>query len=332
MILAGDVGGTNTRLCLVEDGGMPRDMSARKSYRSGSFKSLAAIVHEFLRETSARPRAAAFGVAGPVKDGKASATNLDWQVDSNELSAAIGGGRVLVRNDLETTGLGLEWLSADQVVSLNEGHAWPDGNGCLIAAGTGLGESILVRERDGGFRPIPSEGGHADFGPRDAQQDGLLTFLRARFGTVSWERVVSGPGLCHLYEYLCESCPKRGADDHAVIDRKNSEPLAQAISESALDGSSKLAAAALELFVSLYGAEASNLALKALATGGVWIGGGIAPRILPALTRGGFMRAFTGNVTLGPLLKNMPVTVVLEPDTSLIGAAALALGSRKGGA
>ncbi len=332
MILAGDVGGTNTRLCLVADGKTPREMSARKSYSSGAFPSLPAIIERFLAETGGKPHAAAFGVAGPVKDGKASATNLDWKIDADEISACIGGGCVEVRNDLETTGLGLAWLAPEQVATLNGGAAWPEGNGCLIAAGTGLGESILVREKDGSFRPIPSEGGHADFGPRDAEQDGLLAFLRAKWSTVSWERVVSGPGLVHVYEYLCESCPKKGADDRGVLDRAKSEPLARAISESALDGSSRLARAALTLFVKLYGAEASNLALKALATGGVWIGGGIAPRILPALTDGTFLSAFTANVTLGKLLAQMPVSVVLEPDASLIGAAALALGCPRGGA
>lgn len=321
MILAGDIGGTNTRLILVRAGGTPHDRVFDRRYSSREPGGLAPILERFLAEAPGRPTAAAFGVAGPVLDGRAVGTNLGFSVDERELAQLLHIDRVAVRNDLQTTGYGVSWLQDSQVHVLNAGQRRP-GNAALIAAGTGLGESILVA-RDQGFTPLPSEGGHAEFAPRDELQDALLRHLRQRFGAVSWERVVSGPGLVNVHGFL-RGLPGRG--ETAETEREfATRDAAEVISTHGSDGRSPLCAEALALFVRLYGAEAGNLALKALALGGVYVGGGIAPKILPALVRLGFFEAFCGNGVLADLLRTLPVRVILEPDTSLLGAAALAL-------
>lgn len=321
MILAGDIGGTNTRLILVREGGTPHDRVFDRRYSSREPGGLIANLERFLAEAPQRPTTAAFGVAGPVLDGRAVGTNLGFTVDERELAGVLKVDRVAVRNDLQTTGYGVAWLKDDQVHVLNEGSRRP-GNAALIAAGTGLGESILVA-RDGGFQPLPSEGGHAEFAPRDELQDALLKHLRTRFGAVSWERVVSGPGLVNVHGFLA-TLPGRAetAETEAEFAQRD---RAEVISKHGIDGRSPLCAEAVALFVRLYGAEAGNLALKALALGGVFVGGGIAPKILPALRRFGFFEAFCGAGVLAELLRTIPVRVILEPDTSLLGAAALAL-------
>jgi len=325
MILAGDIGGTNTRLALVERGGDPRQSVEKRLYDSGAFADLAAIVRQFLTDTgispSRTPVAAAFGVPGPVRNGRATATNLHWSVDASRLSADLGIRRVEIRNDLEMAGLGIGRLGADRFSTLNEGVADESGNGALIAAGTGLGQAILLRE-SGGFRPLPSEGGQSDFAPRNNRQDGLLKFLRDRHGTVSCERVVSGPGLHAAFEYLvtCGEEPQ----PRIVESIANQDP-ALVISTAALRGDCSVCVQALSLFADAYAAEAANLALTALATGGVFLGGGIAPKIVDVLRRPRFMEVFRGTGPLRELLASIPVTVILDEGAALIGAAGLAL-------
>lgn len=318
MLLAADIGGTNTRLVLLEPGaGLDRALD-NQVYKSNDHESLTAIVRRFLAPHRVQIRAAAIGIAGPVLDGKASATNLDWGVDARELGSDLGIGQVALLNDLETTGIGLLRLPPASFRVLNEGTPYPGGNGALVAPGTGLGKAILVRQ-GGGFRPIPSEGGHADFAPRNDEQLALWTFLRDKYGHVSDERVLSGPGLKNLYDFL----GTRGVPEDAALSEKialaGSEAPAQ-VSLAGLAGASERTKRALDLFATVFGQIAQSLALTTLATGGVYLGGGIAPKILQVLVSGVFMEAFRDHPILGKVLARMPVAVVLDDRASLLGA------------
>jgi glucokinase len=261
--------------------------------------------------------AAAFGVAGPVYEGRVVATNLPWQVEARALAEALGGAPVTLLNDIEALGFAVESLEPRSLATLNAGQQGP-GNRAIVAAGTGLGEGLLVW--DGArHRPVATEGGHSDFAPRNALEADLLHFLIADYGHVSWERVLSGPGLFNVYRFLRDS--GRGTETNEVSARLRREDPAAVISETALNGGSPLCTQALDLFVSLYGAESGNVALKALAVGGVYLGGGIAPKILPRLQAGGFMAAFRDKGRMAPLLQRIPVHVVLDPDAAMQGAA-----------
>ena len=320
MILAGDIGGTKAQLALFADGADPRHPALEERVPTNGSPSLDELLSAFLARTGARPTRVVLGIAGPVADNRCITTNLPWQVDGDVLTARLGAPVTLL-NDLEATGWGLGTLGAADLRVLQPGDGTL-GNRALIAAGTGLGEAIL--HRDGGdWRPLASEGGHTDFGPRDAFEDELLAWLRTRFGHVSYERILSGPGLADLYRFCRDT--GRGAEPAAVAARFDAaaEPAA-IVTETALDGSCERAGVALGKFVELYGAEAGNLALKALALGGVFVGGGIAPRILAALADGAFVRAFLDKGRLRPVLTRIPVSVVLDPKTAVWGAAAFA--------
>lgn len=322
MILGADIGGTHTRICLAEPGGSPRHPLVERRYRSREHASFEDILRRFLREGGHRLSAAAIGVAGPVLDGRAEPTNLPWSLDRSSVSSVLGTDAVAVLNDLVTTGLGLPWLEPRQFAIVNRGEEHPEGNAALIAAGTGLGKSILVR-RGGRFDPIPSEGGHAEFAPRDEEMDELVRYLRVRLGFVTAEHVVSGPGLVRLYEFVAS---RDGANESPEVRRRlSTEDGPRVVSELGLSGEDPLCARALGLFVRAYATEASNLAATALATGGLFVGGGIAPKILPALADGLFAKTFVRNPSLKRLLQRIPIRVVLEEDTSLIGATALAM-------
>jgi len=324
MVLAGDVGGTKTLLALYPDGGPTRRPAFESKRASRDYPSLEAMVREFVSASGARPRRAVLGVAGPVVDNRCEATNLPWVVSGDEIGRALGGADVLLINDLEATAWGLGELAGGDLESLQRGER-VSGNRALIAAGTGLGEGILVWDGER-HRPTPSEGGHADFAPANALQDELLVWLRARFGHVSTERVLSGPGLADLYRFL--GATWRGSEPPGMAERfERAEDPAALITAAALDGSCERARLAVETFVEVYGAEAGNLALKALAVGGVFVGGGIAPRIVAALRDGRFVRAFNAKGRLAPLLERVPVAVILDPSTALWGAAAVALNS-----
>lgn len=321
MILAGDVGGTKTHLALFEPAASVRAPVLERRVPSRDHATLEALVLEFLAGAPARPARAVLGIAGPVVDQRVEATNLPWRIDAAELSAAIGGVPVLLVNDLEATAWGLPLLDASEVESLHPGTPRP-GNRALIAAGTGLGEALLVWDGKT-WQPCASEGGHADFAPRDALEDELLRWLRERHGRVSYERILSGPGLADLYRFLAAT--GRGTASPGVAARfaEAGDPGA-IVSAAALDGSCERARLALERFVSIYGAEAGNLALKTLAVGGVYLGGGIAPRILPVLRSGGFLEAFRDKGRLGPVLARIPVAVLRDDRAALWGAARLA--------
>jgi glucokinase len=329
MILAGDVGGTNTRLGLFRQEARGMVPVVEERYPSQEFKSLEAIVREFVSAHRGRIGGCAVGVAGPVADGRSQVVNLRWSVDRRRLARALGLGadRVHVLNDLEATAWGLVWLPPRKLRTLTPGLRAGSGNAALIAAGTGLGMALLIRERDG-FRPYPSEGGHQQFGPRDELEIELLRFLMRRLGRVSVERLVSGPAISAIYRFLLERRRQREPDWLGRRLAAGEDPNAL-ITEVGLAGEDAVARETLELFVSLYGAAAGDLALVAKATGGVYVGGGIAPRMLPLLESGGFVRAFRDKGRLTPLVETIPIKVIVEPRTALIGAAARAAAERQ---
>ena len=316
LLLAGDVGGTKTNLALFSAASGAPVVLAEHVFQNDGFASLAAVAEEFIRQTGRAPRAACFGIAGPVADGRASMPNRGWDIDELALARALGVGRVILLNDLEATAYGVPTLPPDQLVVLNEGVPRAGGDMGLIAAGTGLGEAIL-RWDGTRYHAFASEAGHADYAPVDAEQTMVLDRLRKRFGHVSYERVVSGPGLHAVYEALdVEEQP-------GVAERIASAPDASAvISQLALARESQRCERALDVLVRSYGAEAGNLALRALATGGVFVGGGIAPKILPKLEAGGFVRAFCEKGRFTDWMRQIPLKVILDPTTALRGAAA----------
>jgi len=335
MLLAGDIGGTNTRLVLIDPSEVSVDcgvecLDRRRDfhvYSSNAHPSIEAVVADFLARTGSRATAAAFGVAGPVIDGVAHATNLDWTVDTKALQRALDTDRVVVKNDLETTGIGLLHLPPTSFRVLNEGRVDRRGNAALIAAGTGLGKAILVREHDGSLRPIPSEGGHADFGARNEEQDQILAWLRRKVGQVSHENMVSGPAIKHLYDYCAEQGEPESAELTERIEAAGPDAPAK-ITQAAQNDESARCTRAIQLFVTAYGQSAQALALTALATGGMYIGGGIAPKILPALVTGRFMEAFKTHPHLSEVLGAIPVKVALDDRASLLGAVVLAARTR----
>jgi glucokinase len=320
MILAGDVGGTKVHLALYDYINGKLEYSRDERYPAKEYTGLEEIVREFL--SADKVTAACFGVPGPVRDGRLRLTNLPWTLDSRELSVSLGINHVFLINDLEANGYGVAELAADQIYTLSEGDASQIGNRALLAAGTGLGEGLLIWNGHS-HTPYPSEGGHTDFAPRNEDEIDLLRFLKQKYnGRISYERVISGMGLTNVYEFLREV---RGLDEPAwLAERIASEDPNAVITELALAAKSEICEKTLDMFVSAYGSEAGNLALKLLSVGGVYIGGGIAPHILEKLKDGTFMKAFTDKGRLSQLLINMPVRIILESRAALMGAAAYA--------
>jgi glucokinase len=320
MILAGDVGGTKVHLALYDFINGKLEYSRDERYPAKDYSGLEEIVKKFLGAFTVT--AACFGVPGPVRDGRLRLTNLPWTLDSRELAVSLGISHVFLINDLEANGYGVAELAADQIYTLSEGDISQIGNRALIAAGTGLGEGLLIWNGHS-HTPYPSEGGHADYAPRNEDEIDLLRFLKQKYnGRISQERVVSGPGLTNIYEFLREV---RGVDEPVwLAERLAAEDPNAVITELALKAKSEICEKAMDMFVSAYGAEAGNLALKLLSVGGVYIGGGIAPRILEKLKDGRFMKAFTDKGRLSQLLINMPVRIILESRAPLLGAAAYA--------
>lgn len=324
MILAGDIGGTKTNLGLfnLTDGRL--ECARRETYESAEHDGLGPIIRVFLASQTGATRveAASFGVAGPVVGGRVRTTNLPWEIDAEILSPEIGGGRVYLINDLVATAEGVSELGDDELEILQAGEADSHANAAMVAAGTGLGMALLPRF-DGELRPQPSEGGHMDFAPRDAFEAGLKSFIAAQLGGpgshVSVERVVSGPGIEAIYDYLLEQGAEDSAESRSRIEA--AEDRSQAISEAALAGDSDTCAQALDRWLSAYGAVAGNVALIGLARAGLYVGGGIAPKVLPRLKGGPFMESFLAKGRFRPLLSKIPVKVVLNPRTALLGAA-----------
>jgi glucokinase len=316
LLLAGDVGGTKTLVGLFERAaGRPRSLGVF-TYPTAAYGSLTEILDAFARDVG-RPlviAAAAAGVAGPVVDGRARLTNIDWDVSADEISDFAGTFRVKLVNDLEAMAASTDVLTPDEVVVLQEGLPHPDGNAAVIAAGTGLGEASLHRVA-GRLVPLPSEGGHADFAPRTDREIELLRTLRAEYGRAEVEHVVSGPGLVNLHRFTHRGERCSEVQDVAPEDR------AAAISQAALEARCPACMEALSIFVGVYGAEAGNLALRGVALAGVFVGGGIAPKILPALQDGTFIQAFRAKGAMSVLLEKVPVRVILSPEAALLGAA-----------
>lgn len=322
LILAGDVGGTTTRLAILRAAARELAVLAHRDFASRDHGSFAAIVRAFVAGAGQRPERACFGIAGPVRAGRVQTPNLPWLVDGAELAGILKLAEVSLINDLQANAFGIPLLSPGDFTILNPGQPDPVGTMAVISAGTGLGETITIW--DGTVhRPLPSEGGHADFAPRTELEAELLRYLRAEFGRVSYERVLSGPGLINLYRFLRDR--RRLPETAAVTAALAQGDAAAAISRAALDESCPLCIATLALFVSLYGAEAGNLALRGLATGGVYLGGGIAPKIIPLLQRPAFMQAFTAKGRLSELLETIPVRVIRNEQTALLGAGRCAL-------
>jgi glucokinase len=318
MILAGDIGGTNTRLALFEmDDKWPR-VIVQETFPSQQHKGLDELVRQFLGEHGPTIKRACFGVAGPIRDRQSRPSNLPWVVDADQLATLFGFDAVTLVNDLEATALGLVALDAQDFAVLNEGAPESEGNTAIISAGTGLGEAGLHFEGKV-RRPFASEGGHADFAPRNELEIELLRYLIPQFQHVSYERVLSGPGLVNIYTFLRDT--GRGEEASWLADKMQHADPAAVITQAALEGKSELCMRALDLFVSVYGAEAGNLALKVKATGGVFLGGGIAPKIIDKLKSPAFMEAFTSKGRMRPLLEAVPVRVILNDMTALIGAA-----------
>ena len=320
MILAGDVGGTKAHLALYDFVNGKLKHSRDQIFPSKQYAGIEEIVGEFL--AGEKITAACFGVPGPVQDGRLRLTNLPWTLDRRELQVQLKIDFIFLINDLQANGYGIAELSSDQILTLSEGDASQMGNRALIAAGTGLGEGFLVWDGHNHI-PYPSEGGHADFAPRNEDEFDLLRFLRQKYnGRVSFERVVSGIGLTNIFEFLRDV---RGLEVPASLaERMLQEDPNSVITELALAARSEICERTLDLFVSAYGAEAGNLALKVMATGGLYVGGGIAPRVVSKLKDGTFMKAFTDKGRLSQLLVNTPVRIILEGRSALLGAAAYA--------
>jgi glucokinase len=319
MLLAGDVGGTKTMLGLFERADpRPRPVETR-AYPTNSFGSFTAILDAFARDVH-KPfsiDAAAAGVAGPVVGDTARLTNINWDISAAEIRARFGTARVRLLNDLEAMANGATVLAGDELAILQEGIARDDGNAVVIAAGTGLGEAYLHRV-NGRLQPVASEGGHADFAARTDREIDLLNMLRRDYGRAEVEHVLSGPGIVNLHRLThgrreCEST--RGLDQ---------ADTPAAITQAALDRRCAGCVEALSMFVSAYGAEAGNLAMRGMAIAGVYVGGGIAPKILPALRDGRFIEAFRAKGPMTPLVSRIPVKVILNAEAGLLGAAVYA--------
>jgi glucokinase len=319
MILAGDIGGTSTRLGLF-DAERPRPRRrAFRAFETLDFADLPSMIARFLEAESIERAGidrACFGVAGPVLNEGAELTNVPWRVDARTVAIAFGLTRVRVLNDLQAMAHAVPVLEDIELHTLQSGEADPQGNACLVAAGTGLGIATLHR-MDGRLVPSPSEGGHADFAARTELEIALLRDLTARIGRAEVESVVSGPGLVNIFRVAHQ------AGCSAAVDPDSPDAPAR-ISGAALDRRCTGCVSSLDTFVEAYGALAGNLALGCVATAGVYVGGGIAPKILPALQGGAFLKAFRAKAPLESLLERMPVKVILNDETGLLGAAVFA--------
>jgi glucokinase len=317
MILAGDIGGTNARLAYFQSQNGHLRLVSERIFPSREYGGLGEIVSKFLQDGSTRPDVACFGIAGPVHNGRVETSNLPWVIEQSRLAKQIELPITLLINDLEASAWGIGALSPEDLHPLNQ-VAPSLGNQAVIAPGTGLGEAGLYwngRQH----QVFACEGGHTDFAPQGELQIELLRFLSARYGHVSYERILSGPGLVNVYEFL--QGKEAGDDPEGFAEKIRQGDAAAAISCAALDGSNQRAQQALDLWVSVYGAEAGNLALKAMATGGIYLSGGISPKILPCLNGPLFMRAFLQKGRLRPLLESIPVKVVTNEKAGLLGAA-----------
>jgi len=326
MLLAGDIGATKTSLAIYSTGAGPRAPLSEATYRSADYPDLQSLTRDFLSQVELPIKKAVFGVAGPVVGGRAEITNLSWTISGPELQTALELSSVTLLNDLQAIATGVPFLETDDLHTLSRGQSVPNGTIAVVAPGTGLGEAFLTWDGSR-YRAHPTEGGHVDFAPLNELQDGLLCYLRERFGHVSYERVCSGMGLPNIYDYLRESGyaaePEWLAEALQAADDRTPVIVEAALSTKR---SSVLCTATLDMFIDILGAEAGNLALKVLATGGVYVGGGIPPRILEPLQKGSFLKALRAKGRFSELVSRIPVHVILNPKVALLGAACYGLG------
>jgi glucokinase len=323
MILAADVGGTKTVLGLFAPEKTGLQVIAERTFQNAEYPSMEAVFEAFRKLVpQAAPDVACLGVAGPVRDGRCQVTNLPWVLEENQLATNLRVRRARLLNDLEATALGTRHLEPADLARLDDGGKHCQGNVAVIAAGTGLGEAMLYWDGNR-YHPVASEGGHTDFAPRTEPEVELLRYLWRTLGPhASYERVLSGPGLHLIYRFLRESGPAEPAQlTHEMLQ----EDPSMVIARTAMSAGDPVCSQALETFCSIYGAEAGNLALKCLAVGGVFVAGGIAGKIFPALQRGTFMAAFTDKGRFAPFMRSLQVHVVLSPRAALLGAAHFAL-------
>ncbi len=345
LLLAGDIGGTKTILRLVDDHDGEQHLLHQQRYASPSYPSLDPIVQDFLTQAQQTldrdpsPSAACFAIAGPVVNQRAKLTNLPWQLDAQQLEQSLKIAKVELINDFSAVGYGCINLPAEDLHTLQAGERQEHGPIAVIGAGTGLGQGYLIWGGDH-YHVYPSEGGHADFAPRSELEFGLLTYLQKRYGRISVERVVSGQGIVSIYQYLRDSDyastldPASGSSQSELgqaVQTWESQPEgektldpAAMISEAALNHSDPLAEKTMEMFVSLYGSEVGNLGLKLLSTGGIYVAGGIAAKILPLLQSGPFLDSLLDKGRLSSVLKMMPIQIVQNTEVGLIGAASYA--------
>lgn len=328
LILAGDIGGTKTHLALFSFQNNDVKAEVEKTFPSQEYSGLEPILQEFFAAGKHLIDRASFGIAGPLVDGIVNPPNLDWIVDPLSLAKTLALPSVSLLNDLEAAAYGIFTLSPDEFLVLNQGVIRRPGNKVLIAAGTGLGETIIFDDGKN-YYPLASEGGHADFAARNELEIELLRYLIGRFGRVSYERVISGPGLSNIYDFL-EERDELAVPGWFVEKMAAAEDRSALISQAALAGEPEIAVQALDMFVSSYGAEAGNLALKGKAIGAVYVGGGIAPKMLNKLKDGTFMRAFNDKGRYRDLVSSIPVYVVLNDKAALRGAAYHATLDRSG--
>jgi glucokinase len=326
MILAGDVGGTKVHLALYNFVGGRLAPVRDHKFPAHEFNSLDEVVKAFQAQGKGEPEiaAACFGCPGPVRDGRLKLTNLPWTLDARDLQKSLGIEHIFLINDLEANGYGIPELAPESVFTLMAGDAKSVGHRGLVAAGTGLGEALLIWDgKSHTHLPLPSEGGHSDFPARNEREIALLQYLqRTLNGRVSSERVVSGIGIKNVYAFLRDDVKME--EPQWLKDRLAAEDPNAVIGQCAEDGSSEICAETMRIFVSAYGAEAGNVALKVLAMGGIYLGGGIAPKILKTLQNGEFAKAFLDKGRLSPLLHAVPVRVILDDTCALLGAAAYA--------
>jgi glucokinase len=322
MILAGDIGGTNARLAYFQQQNGHLTLASEGVFPSREHRGLDEIVAKFVESQGTMPDIACFGVAGPVRNGRVETSNLPWTVEAARLASELRLSSALLINDLEANAWGIASLQEKDLVGLNRVKGTPVGNQAVISAGTGLGEAGLYWDGKG-YDIFACEGGHTDFAPRTELEIELHRYLAARFGHVSFERIVSGPGLVNVHHFLRDT--HRGEEPKWLTEEMSHGDAAAAISRNALSGKSALAEHALDLWISIYGAEAGNLALKLMATGGVYLGGGIAPKLISKLTGLLFMQAFVSKGRMQGLLESIPVNVITNDKIALFGAARYAL-------
>jgi glucokinase len=317
-VLAGDIGGTNARFAIIEGD----KILFERRYPSRDFDKFEDVFAVFVKDVPGQiPHCACLAVAGVVEGNRVEATNIPWTIDGHDLKDRFGLETLRLINDFEAAAWGITVLHRDHLVQIGGGKPISDGPKAMLGAGTGLGQAILA-PCNKGYKVLPTEGGHVDFAPRNEEEMRLLRYLMKKFPHVSVERILSGPGLVHIYEFLLE---ERGSEESVFTKQSaRGKDKAAHITQHSVQGTDELCRQAVSMFCSIYGAEAGNLALKCLATGGVYVAGGIAPKILPILSEGGFRQAFESKGRMEKVLKHIPTYIVISPQLGLLGAALIA--------